>query len=260
VQYFKWLGNVLTGNFGYSFSYRIPVFELVWRRLGATLLLSISTLIFTWGIGIPLGIYSALHQYSPSDQAFSFLAFIGISIPNFFFALLWLFMAAKTGWFPIGGIISQNFNDMNVIGKIGDYLWHVVGPMVTLGTSGLAGLMRQMRGQLLDQLRQDYVLFARAKGMPEKNVIYKHAVRNAINPIVTMFGYALSGLLGGAVLTETVFGWPGMGRLIIEALNAQDLFLVMATLLLSAVLLVIGNLLADLLLAWVDPRIRYRLS
>jgi len=260
VQYFKWLGNVLTGNFGYSFSYRIPVFELVWRRLGATLLLSISTLIFTWGIGIPLGIYSALHQYSPSDQAFSFLAFIGISIPNFFFALLWLFMAAKTGWFPIGGIISQNFNDMNVIGKIGDYLWHVVGPMVTLGTSGLAGLMRQMRGQLLDQLRQDYVLFARAKGMPEKNVIYKHAVRNAINPIVTMFGYALSGLLGGAVLTETVFGWPGMGRLVIEALNAQDLFLVMATLLLSAVLLVIGNLLADLLLAWVDPRIRYRLS
>jgi len=120
--------------------------------------------------------------------------------------------------------------------------------------------MRQMRGQLLDQLRQDYVLFARAKGMPEKNVIYKHAVRNAINPIVTMFGYALSGLLGGAVLTETVFGWPGMGRLVIEALNAQDLFLVMATLLLSAVLLVVGNLLADLLLAWVDPRIRYRLS
>lgn len=260
VQYLKWLGNVLTGNFGYSFSYRIPVFDLVFARLGATLLLSITTLIFSWGIGIPLGIYSALHQYSLSDQAFAFLAFIGISIPNFFFALLWLFMAAKTGWFPIGGLISQNFNELSIIGKMGDYLWHVVGPMVTLGTAGLAGLMRQMRGQLLDQLRQDYVLFARAKGMPEKNVIYKHAVRNAINPIVTMFGYALSGLLGGAVLTETVFGWPGMGRLVIEALNAQDMFLIMATLLLSAVLLVIGNLLADLLLAWVDPRIRYRLS
>ena len=211
------------------------------------------------GNAIP-GIYSALHQYSLSDQTFSFLAFIGISIPNFFFALLWLFMSAKTGWFPIGGLISQNFNDLSFFGKIGDYLWHVVGPMVTLGTSGLAGLMRQMRGQLLDQLRQDYVLFARAKGMPEKNVIYKHAVRNAINPIVTIFGYALSGLLGGAVLTETVFGWPGMGRLVIEALNAQDLFLVMATLLLSAVLLVIGNLLADLMLAWVDPRIRFRLG
>ncbi len=168
VQYFKWLGNVLTGNFGYSFSYRIPVFELVFRRLGATLLLSITTLIFTWGIGIPLGIYSALHQYSLSDQTFAFLAFIGISIPNFFFALLWLFMAAKTGWFPIGGLISQNFNELSIIGKIGDYLWHVVGPMVTLGTAGLAGLMRQCEVNTYYQLRQDYVLFARAKGMPEE--------------------------------------------------------------------------------------------
>lgn len=260
VQYFNWLWQVLKGNFGYSFVYHVPVFNLVWRRLGATLLLSITTLIFTWGIGIPLGIYSALHQYSFSDQMWSFIAFIGISVPNFFFALLWLFMSAKTGWFPIGGIISQNFDELSTIGKIGDYLWHVVGPMVTLGTSGLASLMRQMRGQLLDQLRQDYVIFARAKGMPEKNVIYKHALRNAINPIVTMFGYALSGLLGGAVLTETVFGWPGMGRLVIESLTSQDLFLVMATLLLSALLLIIGNLIADLLLAWVDPRIRYRLG
>ncbi|OAA31301.1 ABC transporter substrate-binding protein [Kosmotoga arenicorallina S304] len=259
VQYFKWLGQVLKGNFGYSFVYHIPVFNLVWRRLGATLLLSISTMIFTWGIAIPLGIYSALHQYSFSDQAFSFFAFIGISIPNFFFALLWLFMAAKTGWFPIGGIISLNYDQLSFWGKIGDYLWHVIGPVVTLGTSGLAGLMRQMRGQLLDQLRQDYVLFARAKGMPESNVIYKHALRNAINPIVTMFGYSLSGLLGGAVLTETVFGWPGMGRLVIEALTSQDLFLVMATLLLSSLLLIIGNLIADMLLAWVDPRIRFRL-
>ena len=260
VQYFSWLWQVMKGNFGYSFVYHVPVFNLVWRRLGATLLLSITTLIFTWGIGIPLGIYSALHPYSFGDQLWSFVAFIGISIPNFFFALLWLFMSAKTGWFPIGGIISQNFDELSLVGKIGDYLWHVVGPMVTLGTSGLASLMRQMRGQLLDQLRQDYVIFARAKGMPERNVIYKHALRNAINPIVTMFGYALAGLLSGAVLTETVFGWPGMGRLVIESLTSQDLFLVMATLLLSALLLIIGNLIADLLLAWVDPRIRYRLG
>ena len=260
VQYFSWLWQVMKGNFGYSFVYHVPVFNLVWRRLGATLLLSITTLIFTWGIGIPLGIYSALHKYSFGDQLWSFVAFIGISIPNFFFALLWLFMSAKTGWFPIGGIISQNFDELSLVGKIGDYLWHVVGPMVTLGTSGLASLMRQMRGQLLDQLRQDYVIFARAKGMPERNVIYKHALRNAINPIVTMFGYALAGLLSGAVLTETVFGWPGMGRLVIESLTSQDLFLVMATLLLSALLLIIGNLIADLLLAWVDPRIRYRLG
>jgi len=259
VQYFKWLGQVLKGNFGYSFVYHVPVFSIIWRRLGATVLLSISSMIFIWGIAIPLGIYSALHQYSFNDQLFSFLAFIGISIPNFFFALLWLYMSAKTGWFPIGGIISNNYDQFTWWQKILDYLWHVIGPVVTLGTSGLAGLMRQMRGQLLDQLRQDYVLFARAKGMPEDNVIYKHAVRNAINPIVTMFGYALAGLLGGAVLTETVFGWPGMGRLVIEALTAQDLFMVMASLLLSSLLLIAGNLVADLLLAWVDPRIRFRL-
>ncbi len=259
VQYFKWLGEVLRGNFGYSFVYHVPVFDLIWRRLGATLLLSITTLIFTWGIAIPLGIFAALRQYSASDQGLSVFAFIGLSIPNFFFALLWLFMAAKTGWFPIGGIISLNYDELSLIGKIGDYLWHVVGPVVTLGTAGLAGQMRQMRGQLLDQLKQDYVLFARAKGMPEKNVIYTHAVRNAINPLITMFGYALSALLGGAVLTETVFGWPGMGRLVIQALTSQDLFLVMASLLLASLMLVIGNLSADLLLAWVDPRIRYRL-
>ncbi|TYB95733.1 MAG: ABC transporter permease [Kosmotoga sp.] len=259
VQYFKWLGEVLRGNFGYSFVYHVPVFDLIWRRLGATLLLSITTLIFTWGIAIPLGIYAALHQYSASDQGLSVFAFIGLSIPNFFFALLWLFMAAKTGWFPIGGIISLNHDELSMIGKIGDYLWHVVGPVVTLGTAGLAGQMRQMRGQLLDKLTQDYVIFARAKGMPEHNVIYTHAVRNAINPLITMFGYALSALLGGAVLTETVFGWPGMGRLVIEALTSQDLFLVMASLLLASLMLVIGNLSADLLLAWVDPRIRYRL-
>ena len=259
VQYFKWLWEVLHGNFGYSFEYHVPVFNLIWRRLGATLLLSVFTMIFTWGIAIPLGIYAALHQYSPSDQGLSVFAFIGLSIPNFFFALLWLFMSAKTGWFPIGGIISLNHDELSMIGKIGDYLWHVVGPVVTLGTAGLAGQMRQMRGQLLDQLNQDYVIFARAKGMPEHNVIYTHAVRNAINPLITMFGYALSALLGGAVLTETVFGWPGMGRLVIEALTSQDLFLVMASLLLASIMLVLGNLSADLLLAWVDPRIRYRL-
>ncbi len=258
VQYFKWLWEVLHGNFGYSFEYHVPVFNLIWRRLGATLLLSVFTMIFTWGIAIPLGIYAALHQYSPSDQGLSVFAFIGLSIPNFFFALLWLFMSAKTGWFPIGGIISLNHDELSMIGKIGDYLWHVVGPVVTLGTAGLAGQMRQMRGQLLDQLNQDYVIFARAKGMPEHNVIYTHAVRNAINPLITMFGYALSALLGGAVLTETVFGWPGMGRLVIEALTSQDLFLVMASLLLASIMLVLGNLSADLLLAWVDPRIRYR--
>lgn len=258
VQYFLWLKEVLKGNFGYSFQFRRPVFELIWGRLGATLLLTITTMIFQWTIGVALGIFSALKRYTLADQILTVIAFIGISIPNFFFALLFLYFAAKTGWFPIGGIISKNFDQMNAFQKFFDYLYHVFGPMLTLGTAGLAGIMRQMRGQMLDQMNQDFVMFARAKGMPEKVVIFKHTLRNAINPLVTMFGYQISGLLGGAVLTETVFGWPGMGRLIIQALLAQDLYLVMASLLLSSLMLIIGNLVADILLAWVDPRIRYR--
>ncbi|HEW92825.1 MAG TPA: ABC transporter permease [Thermotogaceae bacterium] len=258
VQYFLWLKEVLKGNFGYSFQFRRPVFELIWGRLGATLLLTITTMIFQWTIGVALGIFSALKRYTWTDQVLTVIAFIGISIPNFFFALLFLYFAAKTGWFPIGGIISKNFDQMNAFQKFLDYLYHVFGPMLTLGTAGLAGIMRQMRGQMLDQMNQDFVMFARAKGMPEKVVIFKHTLRNAINPLVTMFGYQISSLLGGAVLTETVFGWPGMGRLIIQALLAQDLYLVMASLLLSSLMLIIGNLIADILLAWVDPRIRYR--
>ncbi|KLO23397.1 MULTISPECIES: ABC transporter permease [unclassified Marinitoga] len=262
VQYFLWLRNMLQGEWGQSFTYQIPVWDLIWRRVGATLLLSITTFIFTWGIGIPLGIYAALHQYSLGDQIVGVIGFIGLSIPNFFFALLFLFFAARTGGkiFPVGGFISLDYDTFPVWKKALDIFWHVLGPMITLGTSGLAGTMRIMRGQLLDELKQDYVEFARAKGMPENVVIYKHALRNAINPIITALGFSISGLLGGAVLTENVFGWPGMGQLIIEALLQQDIFVIMANLMLVSLMLVIGNLIADILLAAVDPRVRLRLG
>jgi peptide/nickel transport system permease protein len=249
---------VVKGNWGYSFQFKQPVFNLIWQRLGATLLLSLTTLVFSWAIGIPLGIYAALKQYSFKDQLSSVIAFLGLSIPSFFFSLLFLYFASRTRLFPIGGMLSVNSSQMNTWELIVDYLWHVIGPAVTLGFSGLAGIMRQMRGQFLDQLHMDYVEFAKAKGMPRKVVFYKHALRNAINPLITIFGYSLSGLLGGAVLTETVFGWPGMGRLVIQALTAQDLYLVMASLMVSSLMLIIGNLAADILLALVDPRIRYR--
>ncbi len=260
TQYFLWFGNVLRGEWGYSFEYRRPVWDILLGRMEATLMLSIATFIFTWGIGIPLGIYSALNQYKVSDQALSVFGFIGISIPNFFFALLFLFFAAKTGLFPIGGFVSNTHSDMSWFGQIGDYFYHLIGPVLTLGLSGLAGTMRIMRGQLLDELTKDYVEFARAKGMPRKVVIYKHSLRNAINPIVTSLGFSISGLLGGAVLTENVFGYPGMGSLIINALQQQDIFVVMANLMMSALMLIVGNLIADILLAAVDPRVRLRLS
>lgn len=260
TQYFLWFSNVLRGNWGYSFEYRRPVWDIMLGRVEATLLLSISTFIFTWGIGIPLGIYSALNQYKVSDQALSVFGFVGISIPNFFFALLFLFFAARTGLFPIGGQVDRLHDTFPWFRQILDYFYHLIGPVITLGLAGLAGTMRIMRGQLLDELNKDYVEFARSKGMPKKTVVFKHSLRNAINPIITSLGFSISGLLGGAILTENVFAYPGMGSLILTALQQQDIFLVMANLIMSALLLIVGNLIADILLAAVDPRVRLRFN
>ncbi|MFQ6066126.1 MAG: ABC transporter permease [bacterium] len=257
VQYFIWLKNALRLDFGHSFSYRVPVFRLIGARLFNTFILSLSAMVFTWILSIPLGIISAIKQYSWVDKLLTFLAFLGLAIPNFFFALLLLFMAMRTGWFPVGGMYSIDYQSLNLAGKIWDRLYHLILPTIVLGTSGMAGLMRQMRGNLLDYLKADFVTTARAKGLSETMVIWKHAVRNAINPIITIFGLSLPGLLSGAALTEIVMAWPGLGRLMLEAVLAQDLYLVMGSLIMGSVLLILGNLVADLLLAWVDPRIRY---
>jgi peptide/nickel transport system permease protein len=257
VQYFIWLKNALHLDFGHSFSYRVPVFRLIGARLFNTFILSLSAMVFTWILSIPLGIISAIKQYSWVDKLLTFLAFLGLAIPNFFFALLLLFMAMRTGWFPVGGMYSVSYHDLGLLGQIWDRAYHLVLPTIVLGTSGMAGLMRQMRGNLLDYLKADFVTTARAKGLSERVVIWKHAVRNAINPIITIFGLSLPGLLSGAALTEIVMAWPGLGRLMLEAVLAQDLYLVMGSLIMGSVLLILGNLVADLLLAWVDPRIRY---
>jgi len=257
VQYFIWLKNALRLDFGHSFSYRVPVFRLIGARLFNTFILSLSAMIFTWVLSIPLGIISAIKQYSWVDKLLTFLAFLGLAIPNFFFALLLLFMAMRTGWFPVGGMYSVNYHGLSLLGQIWDRAYHLILPTIVLGTSGMAGLMRQMRGNLLDYLKADFVTTARAKGLSERVVVWKHAVRNAINPIITIFGLSLPGLLSGAALTEIVMAWPGLGRLMLEAVLAQDLYLVMGSLIMGSVLLILGNLVADLLLAWVDPRIRY---
>ena len=257
VQYFIWLKNALRLDFGHSFSYRVPVFRLIGARLFNTFILSLSAMIFTWVLSIPLGIISAIKQYSWVDKLLTFLAFLGLAIPNFFFALLLLFMAMRTGWFPVGGMCSVNYHGLSLLGQIWDRAYHLILPTIVLGTSGMAGLMRQMRGNLLDYLKADFVTTARAKGLSERVVVWKHAVRNAINPIITIFGLSLPGLLSGAALTEIVMAWPGLGRLMLEAVLAQDLYLVMGSLIMGSVLLILGNLVADLLLAWVDPRIRY---
>ncbi len=257
-QYFYWLGQILQGNLGESFTYRIPVVEIIGSRLINTLILSVAAMIIAWGVAIPLGVYSATHRYSWLDNIFSVLSFIGLSIPNFFFALLLLFLIVRFNVpLPVNGMTSIFYDYMTPMQKILDILKHLLVPAVVLGTAGTASLMRQMRGQMLDVINSDYIRTARAKGLKESRVINKHALRNAINPMITIFGFQLSSLFSGAALTEIVTGWPGLGKMMLTAVRSKDLYLAMAGMMMGSLMLILGNLAADILLALNDPRIRY---
>lgn len=257
-QYWYWLGQIVTkGNFGFSFANQRPVTALLWERVFNTLLLAIASLIITWAIAIPLGIIGAVNQNKFSDRFLQVISYAGQGFPSFITALLLLFFAQRTSpLFPVGGMTSINHPDLSPLGKMLDIGWHMILPTLALSITSFAGLQRLMRGQLLDVLRQDYIQTARAKGLPENRVIYVHALRNAINPLITLLGFEFAGLLGGAFIAETFFNWPGLGKLTLEAVQQQDLYLVMASLMMGAVMLIIGNLIADLLLKAVDPRIK----
>ena len=228
---------------------------LIKERAGNTLLLNLCVLIVTWLIAIPLGVYAALRWRSTLDRMLTAFASIGMSFPSFVLALLLAMFAVKTGLLPLGGITSPNHDTMTLFQKVGDIGYHLILPGIVMTVGGLAGLQRQMRGNLLDVLESEYIRTARAKGLPENTVIYKHAVRTAINPLVTMMGYEVSALLSGSVLVETVLGFPGLGQLMYKAAIETDVNLVMASLMMSAILLVLGNLITDILLKLVDPRI-----
>lgn len=253
-QYFRWAGNFAQGNLGVSTSGEKVVNRLI-ERIPNTLLLTTVVIFFTWLIAIPLGIYAALNWKSKTDRALTIIASMGMAIPSFFFALLLLIFAVKTGWFPVGGLTSVGFENFSLLRKILDIAHHLILPATVLCTISLAGLQRQMRGNLLDVLESDYVKMARAKGLPEGRVIYKHAVRNAINPLITMLGFEFAALLNGAALTEFVLQYPGIGRLILEAVMRSDINLVMASLMIGSIMLILGNLIADILLKVVDPRV-----
>lgn len=253
-QYLKWGGNFIKGDMGVSTSGEL-VSDRLKERIPNTLLLTGIVILLTWLVGIPLGIYAALNWRKSADRIITVFTSVGMAIPSFFYALLLLVFAVKTGWFPIGGLTSFNFSQMNIFGKILDIAHHLFLPVLVLFTLSLAGLQRQMRGNLLDVLESDYVKLARAKGLPENKVIYKHAVRNAINPMVTLIGFEFAGLLSGAALTEYVFQYPGLGRLVLEAVMKSDINLVMASLMIGSIMLVVGNIIADILLKLVDPRV-----
>ncbi len=254
VQYGLWLKSFIKGDMGYCVTGE-KVSDKLMERIPNTLLLTMFVILFTWLVGIPLGIIAALNRQKPIDRILTILSSIGMAIPSFFFALLLLIFAVKTGWFPTGGLTSYNYSEMTRFEKITDVLHHLVLPVIVLFTISLSGLQRQMRGNLLDVLESDYVKFARAKGLSETKVIYKHALRNAVNPMVTLLGFEFASLLSGAALTEYVFQYPGLGRLILEAVMKSDINLVMASLMIGTVMLAAGNLIADILLKLVDPRV-----
>ncbi len=258
VQYFSWLRQAVTQfDFGISFAYNRPALEILWERVPNTILLSAASIFVTWAIAIPLGIISAVNQNKLPDRFLRFLSYFAQGFPTIITGLLLLFFAQlTTPLFPVGGRTSLYHEDLNWIGQILDVAWHLILPTLALSITSFAGLQRLMRGQLLDVLRQDYIQTARAKGLPEGKVIYVHALRNAINPLITILGFEFSSLLSGSFIIETFFSWPGLGTLTLEAVQKQDLYLIMASLVLGAVMLIIGNLLADLALSFVDPRIK----
>lgn len=255
-QYWIWLRNTLNGDLGVRCQGLTPVTPLIVERAGNTLLMSIASLVTTWLLAIPLGIYSAVKQNTFSDRLIQVISYATQGFPSFVLAILLLMVAQNTGWFPIGGMTSINFAELSPLGKFLDIAHHMLLPTLTLTVVSFAGLQRIMRGSLLDVLRQDYIKTARAKGLSESKVIYVHALRNAINPLITLLGFEFGGLLGGAFITEFFFSWPGLGKLLLEATKEKDTNLVMAGLMLGTLMLVVGNLIGDLLLKAVDPRIK----
>lgn len=258
VQYGLWLWQVVTRfNFGTSFVYSRSVSSLLLERVPATLLLAITTIIVTWAIAIPLGIYGAVKQNSISEKFLRFISYLGQGFPSFITVLVLLIVAQSLSpLLPVGNLTSLEHDELTPLGKLIDIAWHMILPTFALSITSFAGLQRLMRGQLLDVLRQDYIQTARAKGLPENRVIYVHALRNAINPLITLLGFEFASLLGGSFIAEFYFNLPGLGRLILQAVTAQDLYLVMGSLMMGAAMLILGNLLADLLLKAVDPRIK----
>jgi len=257
LRYLKWLWRAVHLDLGVSLAYRVSVTGLIAARAGNTIILALVSMLFSWTLAIPIGIVVALRPNSVSDRLLSFVAFFGMSLPNFFLAFLLMFLALRTGWFPIGGSFSINYDSLPLWGKLADRLHHLWLPTIVLGTGGMASLMRLMRANILEIKQADFVRTARAKGLSERTVVCKHVLRNALNPFITLAGYELGSLLGGAALVEAVMNLQGLGTLMLEAVRSLDVYLVMGSVLMGSVLLLTGNVLADLALTLVDPRIDF---
>jgi peptide/nickel transport system permease protein len=260
VQYWIWISNILfEGDFGRSFDWDAPVSDLLWNRLGLTFVLAFTALVVTWIVSFPIGIYSAVRKYSVGDYLATFLAFVGLAIPNFLLALILMYVCLRFFGISIDGLFSPEYVDAPWSwDKVLDLAQHMIIPVIVLASSGTAALVRIMRANLLDELYKPYVITARAKGLPEWRLILKYPVRAALNPFVSTIGWSLPELVSGATVTAIVLNLPTTGPLLLRALISQDVYLAGAMILMLSVLTVIGTLISDLLLAWLDPRIRYR--
>jgi peptide/nickel transport system permease protein len=257
VQYAKWLWLVLHGNFGVSMEWRRPVMEVIGDRLLLTVILALAAVIFTWILAIPIGIYSAVRQYSVGDYVVTFVGFIGLAVPNFLLALVIMYLAFAYFGASIGGLFSTEYQDAPwSLARVWDLLKHLWVPAIILSTAGTAQLVRIMRANLLDELRKPYVVTARAKGLSELKTILKYPVRVALNPFISTIGYTLPYLVSGSIIVSIVLSLPTVGPLLLKALIAQDMFLAGTIVLLLGLMTVIGTLISDILLVWIDPRIR----
>ncbi len=258
-QYWRWITGIVTrGDFGFSFFANRPVTEVIGERLWWTIAVAGVTMIFAWVVAVPLGIITALRRNGFTDFIASFIGYIGLAIPDFLIALLLVALVLQTGGTQVGGLFSpQYIGQPWTLARVLDFLNHMWIPILAIGTNNIASVMRQMRANLLDVLHADYVRTARSKGIAERRVINRHAVRNAINPLVSMAGISLPELINGTIIASIVLNLPTIGPLLYDSLLSKDQYVAMGLLLLASLLLVIGNLLADLALAWVDPRIRY---
>ncbi|MBV7334091.1 ABC transporter permease [Chloroflexi bacterium TSY] len=257
-QYFRWITNiVLRGDFGRSFQWKQPVSELIWERLAWTFVISLGSLLFTWIVAFPIGVYSATHQYSLADYLVTFLGFLGKATPNFLLALILMWIGFSYFGVSMGGLFSQDFQRAPwSLAKFWDLLKHLWVPMIVLGTAGTADLIRTLRANLLDELRKPYVTAARAKGVSETKLIWKYPVRIAINPFISSVGGVLPELISGAAIVSVVLSLPTTGPLMLTALLSQDMYLAGSFLLVLTFLSLIGTLISDILLAVLDPRIR----
>lgn len=256
VRYVKWLGRTIRGDLGFSRNYKQPVTDLMRQRIANSLWLTITAFILALAVAVPVGVYSAIRQYSVLDYFATSFTFFGVSIPAFWFGIMMIYIfAVWLHWLPAGGINTPGVQ--SGLALVGDRLRYMVLPAVVLSLLSMASYTRYTRSSMLEVIRQDYVRTARAKGLSERVVINRHALRNALIPLITIMGLAIPGLFEGAPITETVFAWPGVGRLLVESVLAGDYVTAQAVILFLSVLVLIGNLFADVAYALLDPRIRY---